>query len=258
MSDKNFMAMIAIIVVAVVGSIIMFGGSDSASSGAWIGDPLLLATGEANGDEEVQAADHYRGAEDPEVVIIEYADFECPACFGFAPQLQIVEANYEDEVQVIFRHNPLSSLHPNAFAAHRAAEAAGQQDKFWEMHDILFERQPSWSAQQSGLSVSDAAAVFEGYAEEIGLDMDKFRADVESEEVFDYIDSHLDSGSQLGVTGTPTIFLNGEEITERSAEELGAIIDQILADNNSEEGVEDTSEDASDETEGAEEEATEN
>ncbi len=228
MSDKNFMALIAIIIVAVVGAIFLFGG-DNSSGQAFIGDPLEVATGEGEEGEEVQPADHVKGPADARVTLIEFADFGCPACFGFFPQLQTLEAQYPDDLRIVYRHNPLTALHPNAFAAHRASVAAANQDMFWEMHDLLLERQPSWSAQQSGLTVSQAAEVFEGYAQELGLDMERYAADVESEEVFNYIDSHLDSGNQLGVTGTPTVFLNGEEITERTAAEISVLIDQILA-----------------------------
>ena len=136
MSDKNFMALIAIIVVAVVGSFIAFGGN--AESGQdWIGDPLQVATGVAEGEEEVQPADRVKGAANPTATIIEYGDFGCPACFGFHPQLQILEANYPDDLQIVYRHNPLTAIHPNAFAAHRASEAAANQGMFWEMHDLL-------------------------------------------------------------------------------------------------------------------------
>jgi len=97
------------------------------------------------------------------------------------------------------------------------------------MHDLLFENQPLWASAQSGLTVTEAAQTFEGYAQQLGLDMDQYRSDVESEATFDLISSHLDSGNQLGVTGTPTLFLNGEEITERSSAEIGSLIDAILA-----------------------------
>jgi protein-disulfide isomerase len=231
MSDKKFVAIIVGVIVLFVGAIIMFGGSETKAG--FIGDPLKLQTGEAQQDgSAVQPADRYQGPVDSKVTLIEYADFECPACYGLFPTLKQIEAEYGDKVLFIFRHNPLSALHPNAVAAHRAAEAAGKQDKFWEMHDLLYQNQPSWSRQQSGLSLTDAANVFEGYAQQLELDMDKYRADVASEETFAYIDSHLDSGLKLGVTGTPTLYLNGEEFAARSYEEIAAAIDEILAETN--------------------------
>ena len=227
MSDKNFMALIVVIVVAVVGSIIIFGSSEG--GGNFVGDPLQVATGEVNEDGESQRADHVFGSDDARVTLIEYGDLECPACAAFFPELKALENAYPDDLRVVFRHNPLTQLHPNAFAAHRAAVAAANQGKFWEMHDLMYERQPSWSVAQAGLDISAASEVFEGYAQALGLDMEQFKTDVASQETFDFIDSHLDSGQQLGVTGTPTIFINGEEVTERSFEELSALIDSILA-----------------------------
>ncbi len=228
MNDKTFMAVIGVIIVAVIGAFFIFGGEDSGNGGAFIGEPLEIATGVAEGDEAVQRADHVVGPVDAKVVLIEYADFECPACAGFWPQLKQIEAAFPDDLAVVYRHNPLSSLHPNAFAAHRAAVAAANQGMFWEMHDLLYQRQNEWAAATSGLTVSQAADRFEQYAQELSLNMEQFTADVESSETFDFIDSHLDSGNQLGVTGTPTLFLNGEEITERSAEELIGLIQDIL------------------------------
>ena len=227
MSDKNFMALIGIIIVAVVGFFVLF-GSDTETGKSWIGDPLQVATGISEGEEEVQPADHVKGAADARATLIEYGDFACPACFGLAPQLEALLADYPDDLRIVYRHNPLS-FHLNAFAAHRASEAAGAQGLFWEMHDLLFENQPLWASAQSGLTVTEAAQTFEGYAQQLGLDMDQYRSDVESEATFDLISSHLDSGNQLGVTGTPTLFLNGEEITERSSAEIGSLIDAILA-----------------------------
>ena len=228
MSDKSFIALIGLIVAVVVGSIILFGGGND-SAGNFIGDPLAVANGEANEAGEIQRADTVLGAEDAKVTLIEFGDFECPACSAFYTELKQLEAAYPDDVRVVFRHNPLTQLHPNAFAAHRAAVAADNQGKFWEMHDLLYQGQNSWSAQVSGLDISAAAKVFENYAQSLGLDLDKFKTDVESQETFDFIDSHLDAGQQLGVTGTPTIFVNGEQVTERSFEELSALVDSLIA-----------------------------
>ena len=227
MSDKNFMALIVVIVVAIVGSILVFGGGDTTEKG-FVGDPFVIADGTENDEGQTQRADHVKGSDTAQVTLFEYGDFECPACAAFFPQLQQLEQQYPDDLRVVFRHNPITSIHPNAFAAHRAAVAADNQGMFWEMHDLLYQRQQSWTAGQ-GIDLSTATDIFEQYAQDLGLDMDQYRADVESQETFDFIDSHLDAGSQLDVVGTPTLFLNGEEITERSAAEIGLLIDEILA-----------------------------
>lgn len=220
--------------IAFVAAVFLFGNKDATGKG-FIGDPMQLQTGEAkDGQTEVQPADHYKGEGKKGVTLIEYGDFECPACYGFFPELKKIEQKYGDDITVIFRHNPLSRIHPNATAAHRAAEAAARQGKFWEMHDLLYQNQPSWSREQSGLTTADAAKRFEDYAQQLGLDMDKFRADVQSEDIFNYIDSHLDSGVKLGVDSTPTIFLNGEKLTFRRFDEISAAIDQLIKDKSAE------------------------
>lgn len=226
MNDKVFFGVIGIIIVGIIGAVIAFGGGSTGQ--AFMGDPLEVQTGQTE-----QRADHVLGEGNKGVTIIEYSDFECPACLQFYPELSQIKSEYGDDIEVVYRHNPLSQLHPNAFAAHRAAIAASNQDRFWEMHSQIFEGWQSWSRQASGLSLEEAATVFEQYAEQLGLNMDQYREDVKSEETFNFIDSHLDSGSQLGVTGTPTVFLNGEEITARSAEELRVLIDEIIAENES-------------------------
>lgn len=238
MSDKNFIIVVGLIVAVIVGSFV-FLGSDSENN-AWIGEPLSVATGESTGELDsdgnavpVQPADHVKGNPDATVTLIEFADFSCPACFGFFPELKELELLYPDQLQIVFRHNPLSSIHPNAFAAHRAAEAAGQQGMFWEMHDLLYSRQSNWARQTSGFDVAGAISTFEAYAGELGLDIDQYRTDVDGEDVFNYIGSHLDSGAQIGVTGTPTLFLNGELIEQRSAEDIGSLIDALLDESSS-------------------------
>lgn len=249
MSDKRFMILVFGLIAVFIGAIVLFGGSEGSQS--FIGDPLEVQTGEPkyetneNGEEEavpVQPADRIKGSGNKDIVLIEYADFECPACFGFYPELTQIEEVYGNDITFVFRHNPLP-IHANALAAHRASEAAANQGKFWEMHDLLFQNQPSWAQQTSGTTTADAASLFEGYAEQLELDMEQYRADVGSQAVLDYINSHKDSASQLGVTGTPTIFLNGEEVTYRTFAEFSAAIEQLIADS---EGTADSSNQASD------------
>lgn len=231
MSDKKFMAVIAVLVIAVVGAILVFGGG---SSNAFVGDPLKVATGEkpadAKPDDKVQPADMVKGAGKKGVTIIEFGDFECPACYGFYLELDQVLKTYGDDIQFVFRHNPLTSLHPNAFAAHRASVAAANQGKFWEMYDLIYRGQPTWSRQQTGLTTAQAASIFVGYAEQLELDIAKFKTDVDSQETFNYIDSHLDSGRQLDVVGTPTLYINGELVSLRTFAELQQYIDDIIGD----------------------------
>ncbi|MBN1640080.1 MAG: thioredoxin domain-containing protein, partial [Anaerolineae bacterium] len=110
--------------------------------------------------------DWAKGNPEAKLVIVEYSDFQCPYCSGAAQVLTRVVGKIPDDLYVIFRHFPLSSIHPNAVASSEAAEAAGVQGKFWEMHDLLFARQPEWSSASS----QQLQGIFAGYATELGLD----------------------------------------------------------------------------------------
>ena len=128
-----------------------------------------------------------------------------------------------DDVQVVFRHYPLSS-HPQAELAARAAEAAGQQDAFWQMHDKLFVHQNTWSNQ------SDAKDIFIGYAEELSLDIARFKSDIDNNDIKDAVKDDKRSGNQALVEGTPTLFLNGQKINNpRSYDKLRQAINDELS-----------------------------
>lgn len=153
---------------------------------------------------DVQPSSHTQGA--GAVTLVEYGDFQCPFCGTFYPVLKQVKEKYGDKITFQFRHFPIASSHPNAMAAHRAAEAAAKQGKFFEMHDILYERQQSWSGSTS------ASTVFEGYAQQLGLNMDQYKADVVSSAVNDVIQADVKEGQKLRVSGTPTFFIDGQKI----------------------------------------------
>lgn len=155
----------------------------------------------------VQDDDHVRGNRDAKVVLIEYGDLQCPACGSYYPVLKSLEAEFGDDVAFVFRHFPLISIHPNAFSASRAAEAAGNQGKFWEMHDLLFETQNDW-----GQVGTNQQSLFEGYADQLGLNMDTFRTDYASTAVADRINRDIASAKEFDVRSTPTFVLNGEKI----------------------------------------------
>jgi protein-disulfide isomerase len=175
---------------------------------------LFVATGNKNdtvtftGDaKQIQSDDHVRNGKDKKVTLIEYADFQCPSCGSYYPLLKQLEEKYSEQVSFVFRHFPIISIHPNAFAAARAAEAASNQGKFFEMHDKLFETQSAW-----GEVSTNQQSLFEGYAEELGLDMVKFKADYASEAVANRINRDVASAKQFSISGTPTFIINGEKI----------------------------------------------
>lgn len=171
--------------------------------------------GAANGD------DWIKGAADAPVTLIEYSDFQCPACAAYYPLVTQLHEEFGDNLRIVYRHYPLTSLHPYAQTAALAAEAAGRQGKFWEMHDKLFENQRSWSSA----TLTEVNETFEGYAEELGLDLERFRADMDSSEVADAVDADRLAGNRAGVRGTPTFILQGETIQVRSYDEFKALVE---------------------------------
>jgi protein-disulfide isomerase len=151
---------------------------------------------------------HTVGAGTEGVTLIEYGDLQCPACGAFYPIVKQVKEEFGDKITFQFRHFPLNQIHPHAYQAARAAEAAGNQGKFFEMHDILYENQDSWSG------LSDVTSVFEGYAQQIGLNVDQYRADVLSAEVGAAIDADIREGQNIGANSTPTFVINGQEVEQ--------------------------------------------
>jgi protein-disulfide isomerase len=150
---------------------------------------------------------HVRGGdgEAAPVTIEEFADFQCPPCGRLYPELKRIEAEFSPRLRLIYRHFPLES-HEHAEEAARAAEAAAAQGRFWEMHDLLFERQREWGG------ATDVRPVFSGYAQTLGLDLERFKRDMEGQEAVARVLSDKQRGLSVQVSGTPTLFLNGREI----------------------------------------------
>jgi protein-disulfide isomerase len=159
------------------------------------------------------------------VTLEEFGDFQCPPCGMLHPVLKTMEQEFGDKLRVIFREYPLVPTHPHALSAARAAEAAGLQGKFFEMHDLIFENQKAWD------KAFDARPIFESYAQKLGLDMEKYRRDLTSEVVEQRIFQDGKRAHALGVQGTPTVFMNGREVPFQSLEpgRLRALISNEIA-----------------------------
>ena len=136
------------------------------------------------------------------VVLEEYGDYQCPPCGLLYPELKKIEAEYGNQVQIVFHHFPLMTMHKNALAAAHAAEAARNQKKFWEMHDRLYRNQSAWADQE------DPRPIFLSYARELGLNAEQFQSDMESNQVDQRISADMQRGASLGVNGTPSVFLD--------------------------------------------------
>lgn len=201
----------ATIAIVVISFLALLGGAfvlSQSESGAGTTEPLVLA-------------EKVKGNPEGEVVVVEYSDFQCPACAAFAPVVEEMLAEYGDRVRLEYRHFPLITAHPNARPAAQAAEAAGVQGKFWEMHDLLFERQSAWS------SSINPQNQFANYAEELGLDVEKFRNDSNSRQIRDVVQDEMRAGREF-VTGTPTILINGEKLEPLTYEGFTATIEAAL------------------------------
>jgi len=146
----------------------------------------------------VRQQDHVRGPNDARVTLVEYGDFECPHCGRAHGVLNRIQDEMGPQLRLVFRHFPLTSIHPHAEAAALAAEAAAVQDKFWEMHDILFEHQEA---------LEDADLL--KYAESLDLDAAKFSRSLRSREFLARVKGDILSGVRSGVNGTPTFFIDG-------------------------------------------------
>lgn len=196
--------------------------------GLFVGYFYVTKSDSPTGDSNVTASttSHTKGAGNKKVTLVEYGDFQCPVCAQYEPIVEEIIKKYGDDITFQFSHFPIDSIHPNARGAHRAAEAAGSQGKFFEMHDILYANQQSWSSSSNG------KAIFESYATQLGLDMVKFQTDYSDETVNNIINADLEAGKALGVTGTPGFVLNGrllEDNERRGIVEFFKAIDDEIA-----------------------------
>jgi protein-disulfide isomerase len=176
---------------------------------------------------EISAADWVLGSKNAKATLIEYSDFQCPACQSAHPIVKSLHEQFPEDLRIIYRHFPLE-YHYQAIPAARAAEAAGKQGKFYEMHDKLFSNPQEWENN------ANARDTFRRYAQELELDEAKFDEDYDSRETLRKIQNDRSSGQAAGVTGTPSFFLNGEKIQITSFEDfLNQVTQAINGENTS-------------------------
>lgn len=206
---KRFIIIIAIL-VAVFGAILWSSKQD--------------AQAPESGGSQAQVSNHIKGNATASVKLVEYADFQCPGCAGIYPIVNEVVEKYKDQIAFQYVHFPLVTIHQNAMAAHRAAESAGNQGKFWEMYDLLYQGHASWN------NSSAAASIFESYAQQLSLNIDQYNSDVASSAVNDVIQADIRQGQTLGVRATPTFYLNDEilEPTPTTVEEFSQVIEKAI------------------------------
>ncbi len=153
-------------------------------------------------DIQIKDTDHVKGDTNAAVTLVEYSDFECPYCESLFTTLNQIMTDYKGKVKLVYRYFPLTSIHPNAQKSAEAAECAGAQGKFWEMHDKLFQN-------QSALTVTD----LKGYAKDLGLNTSKFNTCLDQGTSTSRVNSDQTEGQGYGVNGTPATFVNGTLIS---------------------------------------------
>lgn len=212
--SKQFWAILLVIAAVFIGVVAFTGKDKTATTSA-------------------SPTNHVTGNTASSVKLVEYGDYQCPVCGLYDPTVKQVVEKYKDQIAFQFRNLPIPSLHPNAFAAARAAEAADAQGKFWEMHDKLYENQTAWS------SGSSPTKQFDSYAKAIGLDMTKYHKDFASSKVNNAINADLAAFEKTGDDmATPTFYLNGkkvdlsklvDETNQPTVENFSKLIDAALA-----------------------------
>jgi protein-disulfide isomerase len=161
----------------------------------------------SSGSSSGQPTNHIEGQNSAGITFMEYGDYQCPICGAYYQPLKTAVTPLLPQIHFQFRNLPLTAIHPNAFAAARAAEAAGIQGKYWQMHDKLYENQTTWD------SVSNPQSLFDSYAQQIGLNVSQFNADYASEKVNDADNADLAAFQKTGKDqATPTFFVNGVNV----------------------------------------------
>lgn len=170
---------------------------------------------------QLKANDHVKWSPERKNILVEYSDLQCPSCKGAHDFLKTIEASGSADFEItkkvtfVFRYFPLYQIHDKAYLSAYAAETAGIQGKFWEMSDLLFTNQQTWSTSNDPLK-----EYFLKYAEDLKLDVDQFSKDISSSKVKDRINQDLLEAGQMGIDSTPTFFLNGQKVEVNSYQEL--------------------------------------
>lgn len=195
--------------VAMVYGLAKLGAEQSKPNSGVIADPI-------------DSSDWAKGNALSKNTLIEYGDFQCPGCASIVPFVNELEKKYGNQLRIVYRNYPLRQIHPFAQISAQAAEAAGKQGKYWEMYALLFANQSTWSSSNKPQSI------FEGYAGQLQLNIEKFTADMQSSEIANKIDRDVATGDRAGVRGTPSFYLNDRYVNYESYEQLEQLIKQAI------------------------------
>jgi protein-disulfide isomerase len=193
--SKQFWGILAIIVLIFVGIFVFTGNNNKSNSSANSGS--------------AKPTSHIEGLGQSGVTLVEYGDYECPFCEEYSSIVKQVQQEFNSQIFFQFRNFPLVSIHQNAFAGARAAEAAALQGQFWQMHDALYDSS-NWQVWSTS---NDPTPDFNQYAQELGLNLAKFKQDFASQAVNNAIVADENVGNKLGIDGTPTFYLDGKQVS---------------------------------------------
>jgi protein-disulfide isomerase len=204
MSSKTWIIFVAICAI-VFGGLVFYSGRDRIDVSK-VNTNAFQSQTAASGN----IGDHIFGNKDAKVVLVMYGDFQCPGCGSAHPIVKSLTDKYKDQMAFVFRNFPLTSIHPNARAAAAAVETAGKMGKYWEMHNAMYESQDAWS----DASGNDRVNLFAGYAQQVGLDKNKFKSmlDAQSSSINKKINFDIAIGRKLNVDSTPTFYLDGKKL----------------------------------------------
>lgn len=206
---KILLAILTVVVGGMIGLFILTGSGEGPAESTEVDTSKL-----------VRENSHKQGK--GAVTVVEFGDFQCPSCAQALPVTKQIKEEYGDKITFVFRNFPLA-MHKNAEAASQAAESAGSQGRFWEMHDKLFLGQAEWA------ELGNPDDVFVRYASELGIDGEKLRKDLEQKTYKDTIEEDKADGTALQVAGTPTFFVDGQRAAKFDYETLKTMIDEALA-----------------------------
>ncbi len=206
---KVLIGILTLVVAGMVGLFIMANGADKPADST-----------KADASALVRSDSHKTGS--GKVQVVEFSDYQCPACGNTYPVLKKLLADYNDKITMVYRNFPLVQLHKNAMAGAEAAEAAGSQGKYWQMHDKLFETQSEWS------TLADPSDKFAEYATGLSIDGAKIKDAIKNQTYKARIDQDIADGTTLQVDSTPTIYIDGKKLAAHDYDTLKAAVDAAL------------------------------
>ena len=223
--DKRAWIVFGVATVAILAGLIFFSRQEKVDvSQVDANQPIT-----AQKAQELQSGlpDNIYGNKDSKVILIEYGDYSCPGCEQLEKRLHPILEEYKDDVMFVYRHFPLTTIHPNARLAAAYAEAAGLQGKYWEMHQALFANRQSWWQ----LSTNERDGALEGYAKNLGLNIEQLKEDISDNRISQKINFDQELGKSKGVNSTPSLFLNGDAIEQdelQDAESIRSLLDKAI------------------------------